>query len=67
MNNKTYDILKVIALIVLPLSALVSSIGEIWNLPILNYVSLTLVAIDTFLGSVLHASSKEYWKNKEVE
>lgn len=62
-NNKTYDVLKFIALIVLPLSALVSSIGEIWNIGVLKYVSLTLIAIDTFLGAIIDHSSKVYNKN----
>ena len=59
-NSKTYDVLKYIALIVLPLSALVSSIGEIWNLPILKYVSLTLIAIDTFLGAIIDHSARKW-------
>ena len=59
-SSKTYDVLKYIALIVLPLSALVSSIGEIWNIPILKYVSLTLIAIDTFLGAIIDHSARKW-------
>ena len=59
-NSKTYDVLKYIALIVLPLSALVSSIGEIWNIPVLKYVSLTLIAIDTFLGAIIDHSARKW-------
>jgi uncharacterized membrane protein len=65
-SSKTYDVLKYIALIVLPLSALVSSIGEIWNIPILKYVSLTLIAIDTFLGAIIDHSAKK-WQEVNAE
>lgn len=66
-NSKTYDVLKYIALIVLPLSALVSSIGEIWNIPVLKYVSLTLIAIDTFLGAIIDRSARKWQEiNAEV-
>ena len=65
-NSKTYDVLKYIALIVLPLSALVSSIGEIWNIPVLKYVSLTLIAIDTFLGAIIDHSAKK-WQEINAE
>ena len=68
LENKTYDILKQIALILLPLSAFITSLGEIWNIPYMNYVSLTIVALDTFLGAILHSSSKMYWgTTKTVE
>lgn len=67
LENNIYDILKHIALIILPLSALVSSIGEIWHIPYLNYVSLTLVAVDTFLGAILQKSSKIYWEEQSNE
>lgn len=61
MSNKTYDILKFIAQIVLPaLATLVVTIFSIWNIPYAEAISGTIIAIDTFLGALLHISNKNY-------
>mgnify|MGYP003300928504 CR=1 FL=1 len=66
MSNRMYDILKNIALIVLPpLATLVISIFEIWNLPYGAQIGATITAIATFLGIILKASSVKY--NKEAK
>ena len=63
MSNKTYDILKVIALVVLPaLATLYLTIANIWGLPYGEAVAGTITAIDTFLGAVLGISSSNYAK-----
>ena len=65
MSNKVYDILKEIALTILPaLSVLYATLGKIWGLPYVSELPATLMAIDTFLGVCLHISSSEY--NKEA-
>lgn len=64
LNNNTYDILKRIALLVLPaLATLVLAIFTIWNLPFGEQIAGTITAIDTFLGAILGISSKQYWEN----
>lgn len=60
MSNKTYDILKVVALIVLPLSELVSAVASIWGLKYGPQIVATLVALDTFLGAVIKIASDRY-------
>ena len=61
MSNKTYDILKWVALCLLPaFCALYATIGEVWNLPYVTQVVSTIAAVDTFLGAVLGISSKKY-------
>lgn len=63
MNNKTYDILKWIALVVLPaLATLYSTIALIWGLPYGEAVAGTITAIDVFLGAILGISSIKYAK-----
>ena len=63
MSNKTYDILKYIAQIVLPaLATLYLALAGIWNLPYGEAISGTIMAIDTFLGAVLRISSANYKK-----
>lgn len=60
MSNKTYDALKVIALIILPLAALITSLSDIWGIPYGQQISQTLIAVDVFLGAILKRSSDKY-------
>ena len=60
MTNKVYDILKIIALIALPLSAFVATLSDIWGFPYGTQIAATLVAIDTLLGAILKHSSDKY-------
>ena len=62
MSNKTYDILKYIAQIVIPaLGTLYFALAKIWGLPYGEEIVGTLAAIDTFMGAMLKISSNEYY------
>ena len=64
MNDKTYDILKWIALIVLPaVGTLCFTLASIWGLPYGDQVVGTITAVDTFLGALLGVSNAKYKKN----
>lgn len=66
MSNKTYDILKFIAQIVLPaIGTLYFALASIWGLPYGEQIVGTITAIDTFLGALLGISSANYNKKKE--
>lgn len=66
MSNKTYDILKYIAQIVLPaLGTLYFALAGIWGFPYGEQIVGTIAAIDTFLGALLKISTNIYVKNKE--
>ena len=61
MNNKTYDILKFVAQIVLPaLGTLYFALSAIWGLPYGEQIVGTITAIDTFLGAILGISTSKY-------
>lgn len=63
MSNKVYDILKDIALYVLPaLATLVIALGNIWSIPYSEAIAATITAVDTFLGAILKISSISYNK-----
>lgn len=63
MNNKVYDVLKDIALYVLPaLATLVIALGNIWGIPYSEAIAATITAVDTFLGAILKISSISYNK-----
>lgn len=64
MSNKLYDVLKWIALIVLPaIAVLYGSLAGIWGLPFADQIPDTITAIDLFLGVVLGISNATYKKN----
>jgi hypothetical protein len=64
MSNKTYDVLKYIAQIVLPaIATLYFALASIWQLPYGEQVVGTITAIDAFLGALLGISTMRY--NKE--
>lgn len=66
MKNSTYDILKKIALVVLPaIATLVITIFKIWGIPYGEEIGATITAIDTALGVILGISSYQY--NKELQ
>ena len=65
MSNEVYDILKEIALTILPaLAVLYATLGKIWGLPYVGEIPATIMAIDTAMGVILHISTSSY--NEEV-
>lgn len=65
MSNKVYDILKWIALVVLPaLATLYFALAGIWGFPYGEQVVGTITAIDTFLGALLGISSIKYYQKE---
>lgn len=64
MSNKTYDVLKFIAQIVLPaLGTLYFALAGIWGLPYGEQIVGTITAVDAFLGALLKWSSWKYEKD----
>ena len=60
-NSKVYDALKYVALIVLPaLAVLWSTLGKVWNWPMVTEITSTICAVDVFLGALLQISSNKY-------
>ena len=61
MSNKTYDIIKWIAQILLPaIGTLYFALAGIWNLPLADQIVGTITAVDTFLGLLLGISTAKY-------
>lgn len=65
LSNKTYDVLKWIAQILLPaVATLYFALSKIWGFPYATEVVGTIAAVDTFLGALLGLSTLAY--NKEI-
>lgn len=61
MNNQTYDILKRVALIIIPaLATFVNAAGMVWGIPYTNEVTATITAFGVFIGAALGISSNSY-------
>jgi hypothetical protein len=68
LSNKTYDVLKWIAMYLLPaLGTLYFAIASIWGFPYGEEVVGTITAIDTFLGVILGISNAKYNKGISEE
>ena len=63
LSNKVYDVLKWIALYLLPaLGTLYFALAGIWSFPYGEEVVGTITAVDTFLGVLLGISTAQYNK-----
>lgn len=66
MSNKTYDVMKWIAMVVLPaIATLYAALSGIWGFPYGEEIVGTLVAVETFIGAVLQISNMQYKKIAE--
>ena len=68
MNDKVYDVLKWIALVVLPaLGTLYFALAQIWGFPYGAEIVGTITAIDAFLGALLGISTTIYNNRPELQ
>ena len=68
LTNNSYDILKYVALIGLPVIAtLIGTLGEIWGLTNTTEIVATINALAVALGGLLQLSSIKYAKDKGDE
>ena len=65
MSDKVYDVLKWIALILIPaIGTLYFALAGIWGFPYAEAIVCTLTAVDTFLGAILGISTSMYKKHQ---
>lgn len=63
MNNKTYDVLKWVCLVVLPAATtFYLTLATIWGWPYAEAIGATLTAATAFMGAILGVSSVQYAK-----
>lgn len=66
--SKVYDVLKWIALVVLPaLGTLYFALAQIWGFPYGAEIVGTLTAVDAFLGALLGISTTIYNNRPELQ
>ncbi len=68
LPSKAYDILKWVVLVFLPaLTTLVGVVGQVLNLASMEIVLTIMVAVTTFLGTLLGVSNAQYKASKTEE
>ena len=68
LSNKVYDVLKWIAMYLLPAAGtLYFALASIWGLPYGEQIVGTITAVDTFLGVLLGISTAQYKKAENSE
>lgn len=68
LNDKIYDTLKWMVMIVLPaIATLYAALAPVWGWPRPDDVVLTLNAVTAFAGAVLGISTAQYNKDKANE
>ena len=68
MSNKVYNVLKWIAMYLLPAAGtLYFALAGIWDLPYGEQIVGTITAVDTFLGVILGISTAQYNKSIKTE
>lgn len=62
ISDKTYDFIKMVALIGAPVIVFLSALCNIWAVPHAAELTATLAAIDTLIGAVVAALKASYDK-----
>lgn len=66
MSNKVYDILKWIALVVLPaIASFYLGLSNYWDIPYPEEIAGTITLVDALLGAILGISSIKYAKKED--
>lgn len=66
LNNKLYDVLKWLTLIVLPaLATAYVGLAGVWGFPYADEVAKTATVVVTLLGALLGISTAQYNKDKD--
>lgn len=66
LENKVYDVLKWVAILLLPAAAgLYERLAHTWGLPYASQIPDTINAIQIFLGVILGISTLNYKKDGE--
>jgi hypothetical protein len=67
MSNRTFDTLRSIESIVLPLVTFLSGLAEIWGFPYGVQIAATLALCNALMGGLLEAARKIYRARKSEQ
>lgn len=64
MSDKTYDMLKVIGLVAVPVITFLAAIINIWQIPYGDQIVASLAALDVLIGAVVSIAKNAYDRKK---
>lgn len=68
MKNSTYDALKVIGLVAVPIIVFLTALVNIWQIPYGDQIVATLAAVDVLIGAIVSVAKNIYdRKEKQIE
>lgn len=68
MSDKTYDILKLIGLIAVPVITFLTALVDVWGIPYGPQIVATLSLIDVLVGAIVAIAKNVYdRKQKNIE
>ena len=67
MTNKTYDTIKTIALLLVPVLTLATTLVNIWGVPHADLWAATFAAIDVFVGAVVTVAKQIYERKEKTD
>lgn len=68
MSDKTYDILKLIGLIAVPVITFLTALVDVWGIPYGPQIVATLSLIDVLIGAIVAIAKNVYdRKQKNIE
>lgn len=66
MNQKVFDALRIIAIVVIALGVLYGVFADAWGLPYKEAIALSANGIGAFIETLLQIESKSFFKDKEI-
>ncbi len=67
MTNKTYDTIKTIALLLVPVLTLATTLVNIWGVPHADLWAATFAALDVFVGAVVTVAKQIYERKEKTD
>ena len=67
LSNRAYDIWNKIQRWLPAIAVLYVALSQIWGLPFGDEINKTIMAICTFLASILEVSSSQYFKSEKAK
>lgn len=60
MSNKTYDTLRILSQLILPIGTFVSGVMTIWHAPGAEQVMATFAALDVLAGAIVTVAKAQW-------
>ena len=66
MPNGSYDILKILSSLILPIGTFVTCLMTTWHIPYSEEVMKTFAALNVLIGTIVGIAKKQYDAKNEV-